>query len=141
MNRFSISQHPHIMPTTMDYTTCNHTVLSVVCDNLMIWNRQGQKYEALYVVHAWTFLLAFKNRQIKFLSRYHNNTLLILHCLNNIHFSLIFIFIYYSTQFQAFSKSQSYWKPSWNNKPQIPDDNFSWIFVGCYNCLNWIKLI
>lgn len=45
-NRFSISQHRNVMPTTMDYTTCNVLYYLMVCDNLMIWNRQGQKYEA-----------------------------------------------------------------------------------------------
>ena len=46
MNRFSISQHRNVMPTTMDYTTCNVLYYLMVCGNLMIWNRQGQKYEA-----------------------------------------------------------------------------------------------
>lgn len=48
MNKFFIFQHSNILPTAMDYTTCDVLYHLMASDNLMIWNRQGQKYEALY---------------------------------------------------------------------------------------------
>lgn len=48
MNRFFIFQDANILPTTMDDTTCDVLYHLMASDNLMIWNRQGQK--------VWNFL-------------------------------------------------------------------------------------
>lgn len=61
MNRIFIFHDANILPPTMDDTTCDVLYHLMASDNLMIWNRQGQKiWSFISITYARTFLFVLK---------------------------------------------------------------------------------